>query len=76
MSASSNPEFQLMRPDRWAGKMYVGSWIGTGATSDVTDKATGETIGTVADADAAEARRRRLWRQFPGRWYMPTRRPT
>jgi benzaldehyde dehydrogenase (NAD) len=54
MSTSSNPEFHLMRPDRWAGKMYVGSWIGTGAILDVTDKATGETIGTVADASAGD----------------------
>ena len=38
-------EFQLMRPDRWAGKMYVGSWVAAAATLDITDKATGETIG-------------------------------
>lgn len=54
MSTSLIPNFQLMQPDRWAGKMYVGSWVAAAATVDVTDKATGETIGTIADADAAD----------------------
>lgn len=53
MSAPATPDFKLMRPDLWAEKMYVGSWITTGATLDVTDKASGETIGKVADATAA-----------------------
>jgi benzaldehyde dehydrogenase (NAD) len=43
-----------MRSELWAEKMYAGSWITTGATLDVTDKATGETIGKVADANAAD----------------------
>ncbi len=43
-----------MRPDRWAGKMYVESWVAAAATLDITDKATGETIGTIADVDSAD----------------------
>lgn len=57
MSLSPIPDFKLMQPDLWAGKMYVGSWTGAGATQDVTDKATGETIGTVADATADDIAR-------------------
>jgi benzaldehyde dehydrogenase (NAD) len=52
MPQSFLPDFKLMHPDLWDGKMYAGSWIATGATLDVTDKATGETIGRVADATA------------------------
>ena len=54
MPVSSIPEFKLMQPDRWVGKMYVNSWVAALATVNVTDKATGETIGIVADASAAE----------------------
>ena len=54
MATSSIPQFQLMQPDCWAGKIYVRSWVAAAATVDVTDKATGETIGTVADANAAD----------------------
>jgi benzaldehyde dehydrogenase (NAD) len=54
MSHASIPDFKLMRSDYWAGKMYAGSWITTGTTLSVTDKATGETIGAVADANVAD----------------------
>jgi len=54
MSEASIPDFNLMLPDLCAGKIFAGSWIATGKTIDVTDKATGERIGTVADATAAD----------------------
>lgn len=54
MSQLPMPDFKLMRPDLWDGKMYAGSWVSTRGTLDVTDKSTGETIGTVADATAED----------------------
>jgi benzaldehyde dehydrogenase (NAD) len=54
MSKSPDFQFELMRPELWDGKMYVGSWIAAKSSIPISDKATGETIGTMADASADE----------------------
>lgn len=54
----STSRFSLMQPEIWAGKMYLGSWSdGEGGALDVTDKATGETIASVANANPADIER-------------------
>lgn len=54
----SEPVLKLMDPEIWAGKLFVGSWTtGSGSTLAVTDKATGEVIGSVADGGAADVER-------------------
>jgi benzaldehyde dehydrogenase (NAD) len=54
MTEVRTPEFELLRPDLWAGKNYIGSWTATATTLDATDKATGEIIGTLANANVED----------------------
>jgi benzaldehyde dehydrogenase (NAD) len=52
VSNGTLPKFQLMQPDRWAAKNYIGSWIQAAVSIDAVDKASGETIGVIADGSA------------------------
>jgi len=54
MPNAAIPKFVLMQPDRWTCNNYIGSWVRATSSVDATDKATGETIGTIADASIAE----------------------
>jgi benzaldehyde dehydrogenase (NAD) len=46
---------QLIRPSAWEGKIYSGGWrAGTGGVADVTDKSSGEVLGHIGIASAAD----------------------
>ena len=50
-------KFTLMDPSIWEGRLFSHGWRrGTNAAVEVTDKATGEAIGSVADASPDEVR--------------------
>ncbi len=41
----------LLDPEIWTGKIFTGSWIETGKTTDTTEPATGDVLGTIGMAD-------------------------
>jgi benzaldehyde dehydrogenase (NAD) len=48
---------ELMNPAIWVGKMYANGWReGAHGALDVTDKSTGQVLGTIASANPAEMR--------------------
>ena len=48
---------KLMETAIWGGKMYVNGWrVSQNGTADVTDKATGEVLATIANAGPADVR--------------------
>jgi benzaldehyde dehydrogenase (NAD) len=48
---------KLMETAIWGGKMYVNGWkVSQNGTDDVTDKATGEVLATIANAGPADVR--------------------
>ncbi|MBB4912745.1 acyl-CoA reductase-like NAD-dependent aldehyde dehydrogenase [Actinophytocola algeriensis] len=47
----------LLDKDVWAGKVFTGSWVDTGATMQSTEPATGDVLGEVGTASADELSR-------------------
>ena len=59
MNTTTTPTIaqKLLDTAIWGGKMYVNGWkVSQNGTADVTDKATGEVLATIANAGPADVR--------------------
>lgn len=61
---------QLLARDIWDGKIQLGGWTGAAATYDVTDKASGEKLGTIGMASPEDvSRASELARKAQQNWF-------